>query len=399
METTIDSGTVATPAEITPAVESVAESTENTGVSDDTASQADPTVSEEKPEPSFRERMQAKAAEIAKNRAQEEKTRAAKPASEKPQKQAETGEKPTVSDPKTPAKPLPTVAAGEKAAFAPNVKLKVMDQDCEVPELLRPLMKDAASEKAIREFAEKALGLDYVKPKLEQSRQQVQQVSSERDSILGHIDQARQLYQRGDIDGWLKKLQVPEERILQWVADKINYNQLPQEQRQNLDARRQAEERAWQAEQQVTTYQGQHEQLLTQQVQGQLESVLARPEIKSVADAFDARVGKPGSFKQEINRRGDYAWRTRNELVQPEQLVQEMLSFLGPTAPAQAQAASSTTEGVAPQPGTSATAPAKKAPPVIPNISGRSTSAISSPVRSLDDLRKRAKDLRDSASS
>lgn len=354
--------------------------------SDDKPTQAAVEPELPKPELSLKEKIQAKAAEVAKSR--DEQAKKAPKTAETAQKEAaatppQTGEKPVIEAGKE----------GEKAAYTPNYKMKVMDTDCEVPEVLRPLMKDKESEEAIRKISAKALGLDFVKPKLEEARQQVQKVTGEHSTVLGQIGQAKQLYARGDIDGWLKMLNVPEERILQWVADKIHYNQLPAEQKQILDARRQAEERAFAAEQQVSSFQTSNEQLLHQQVQGRLDSVLTRPEIKSVADAFDARVNKPGAFKEEINRRGDYAWRTRNEIVPPEQLVQEMLQFfVGPAAPA-ATVTPASTEAPAPQAAAPASSTAKKAPPTIPNISGRGTSAVSAPMRSLDDLRKRAKEL------
>jgi hypothetical protein len=341
------------------------------------------------PEPTLQEKIQARADKIASERtskgakntqkAAEKATLAPKieePAitpkvGEKDQKVGDTA--PKLVDPAAPA----------ASAFVPNFKLNIQKQDFEVPEILKPLMKDEASQKEIRELCEKAFGLDFAKPRHEATRQQNEVLTGELGAVRQQIQEVRQLYARGDFDGFFRRLNIPEEKVLQWMADKIQYNQLPAEQRAILDARRDAEARAYQAEDQVGTLQQQHEQLLTQQVQLALESTLARADVKTVADAFDARQGRPGAFKEEINRRGDYAWRTRNELVPPEKLVQELMSLLGPIAPA-APAPTTTVEPAAPA--AAAIAPAKT--PVIPNISGRSTSALPSRVKSIADIKR-----------
>ncbi len=353
------------------------------------------TPAPEAPEPTFREKMQAKAKEIAESREKESKERSAKTSAEKPQKAAEQPENQVKTAPKESAKaPSGKEAVETPAAFTPNFKLKIMDKDHEVPEVLRAAMKDEASEKQIRELCEKAFGLDYVKPKLEEARKQTQEVTGKLNTVQAQVQHAVTLYQRGDFDGWLKFLQVPQERVLQWVADKIHYNQLPEDQRVILDQRKQAEERAYAAEQQASQLQSTHEQLLNQQVLGALDSVLARPDVKAVADAYDARVGQPGAFKTEVCTRGDSAWRAGKGIVPPEQLVQEMLKIFGPLASTPAPAATT-----AAQPAPAADPSPKKAPPVIPNISGRGGSAIASPIRSLDELRKRAKEVNQPSAS
>ena len=66
-----------------------------------------------------------------------------------------------------------------------------MDKEHEVPEFLRGVVKDAATEKQVRELVEKAIGLDYVKPKLEQTRQQLNTVGGQFQGVMGQIDEAK----------------------------------------------------------------------------------------------------------------------------------------------------------------------------------------------------------------
>lgn len=374
--------TPASPAPSAPAPESAPVE------SPDQPTQAMPAAPKPTPELTLREKIQKKAEEVAARNQKDPVT--GKFLAKKPEIPGEvTPAKTPEKAPEVPVKP----AAGaqnppEAGAFTPNFKLRIMDEptEREIPELLRPLMKDEASAKAVKEIMEKAYGLEYVKPKLEETRVKLGQETGKNQQIMGQIGHAQKLFQAGDIDGWLKMLSVPEERILQWVADKLEYSKLPAEQKAILDARKQAESRALQAEQQVGHYQQQHEQILTQQVQMALDSTLARAEVDAVAKAYDARMGKPGAFKAEVNRRGDYIWRTENKVAPPEQLVQELMSILGPVAPPAA---------VSPQAPVAPAAPAVPAAktPVIPNISGRSTSALPTSVKSIADLRAKHKEL------
>lgn len=338
------------------------------------------------PELSLREKIAAKAAQNAEKQAKEAEKQAKEPANatpkavaEAPKKEVKTVQKAGIEQPKV----------VETPTFSPQFKLKVMEQEKEVPEFLRGLIKDEASQKQVHELVTKAMGLDFVVPKLAESRKQAQQFQGERDNYVSQINEVKQMYARGDLDGFFKKLNIPEERILQWVADRINYNQLPVDQKQLIDSRKQAEDRALAAETQSQGLQSRNEQILNQQVQMALETELARPEVKSVAEAFDTRMGKQGAFVDELRRRGDHAWFSKNELVPPSKLVQEMMQFLGPIAPSAPAVQTAVTPAAAATPNQGQ----KQAPSVIPNILGRSTSAVKSTVKNIDDIRKRYKEM------
>lgn len=334
---------------------------------------------------SLREKIQKKADEVAAKHQKDPVTGkflSKTPAPDTPSATPKVAEK----APDGSEKPVIPADKGAQAPFSPNFKVKIDKEEREIPEILRPLMKDEASAKEVRELVEKAFGLEFNKPRLEQARQQAEALTQEKAIFTGQIARARDLFQRGDIDGWLKALSVPEERILQWVADKLEYTKLPPDQKAIIDQRKQADERAQTAEQQAGHFRQQNEQILTQQVQSQLDSVLARPEIDVVAKAFDARTGKPGSFKAEVNRRGDYIWRTENRLAPPDQLVQELMNLVGP-APQQSAPSPQTPGATVVQPA------ARPTTPVIPNISGRSGSALPTTVKSIADLRAKHKEM------
>lgn len=313
-----------------------------------------------------------------------------------------TAGEPAPKAPETPAletpKPGEEVAPkpGETPAFKPNFKFKVMDKEHEIPELLRGVMKDAESEKLVRELHEKAYGLDIVKPRLLEERQKRQEAVAKNDQILGGIAQIKQLYQRGDMEGWFRSLGVPQEKVLQWVIDKLNYQELPPEQRQVLDQRKTAEERAWQAEQQASSLQQKYEQETLNARDIQLTSTLDRADIKAAMQAFDSRPGgKPGDFREAICERGETTWlRSQGKIdLTPEQAALEVIRLYG-IQPLQAAPAATPAAPAAPAPAATQTpAAAPRTVPVIPNVAGTSTSPMKTKPRSLADLKKLAAEM------
>lgn len=283
----------------------------------------------------------------------------------------------------------------EAPVYKPNYKVNVMKEEKEIPEILRPLMKDEASEKAVRDIVEKAYGLEWVKPKLEKSRQENAELTQEVTGFRTGIQELRDLYQRGDIDSFLQRMNINPEKMLQWAVDKVRYSQLPPEQKQALDARRAAEQQAYSLERQNRELNDRMYQQAAYAKAVALDSVLARADIKTVSDAFDAQKG-PGKFREMVVRHGELEWyrsQGRTDLT-PEQAVEQVIGTLGLRVAQQqpAPAMNATTAVQSQQPAASAqTAPAPKKPPVIPNVAGRSKSPTAQKPRSIDDLKKMAK--------
>jgi hypothetical protein len=308
-------------------------------------------------------------------------------------------QKPAGTEAAAPAQ-LPTGQAqeGEKAPYAPNYKYKVMDKELEIPEKFRALMTDAESEKDVRELFEKANGIEFVKGNLQREREMRRGVEQEYRAQAGQIEELREDYRRKDFDSFFGKLNIPFDDLLQYVHGKLSYEKLPPEQRQVLDAQRAAEHRALQLERQGTQVQQHQEQMLAQAVQHGLGLALARADVKSAADAHDTRVGKPGAFREEVIRRGEFYWVTQGKLIPPDQAVAEVLSLIGtPAASAQAsatQAAAPAAQVQSPaeamQAPPAAPAPQAKTPPVIPNVQGKTTSPLPTKPRSIAELKKLA---------
>lgn len=298
---------------------------------------------------------------------------------------------PAPSTPSAPA-PMPAAAEAQPAAptWQPNFKMKVMDQDHEIPEWARPLVKDADSEKQVREIWEKAIGLDHVKPKFAETKKQLDAVMPELQGFRTGVQELRDLYNKDDFDTFFQKLKIPEEKVLQWFVKKAQYLELPQEQRQILDARKAAEQRAEDLEKQNLSYQEKYEGMVAQAKAQSLQVELAKPDVRAMIDAFDARAGKPGSFHQAVIDHGELTWiRTNGQVdLTPEQAVQQVLSLYGGGLQAHPQAPAMVPVANIPQaPQAPGQAPKKQA--TLPNIAGRQASSVArSKPKSLDDLRK-----------
>ena len=297
--------------------------------------------------------------------------------------------------------------------FTPNFKFKYVSADGakheeDLPELIRPIIKDAESEKMVRDIFEKAKGLDYFKDKHEKLSTKHATVERNLNDVVGAIQELRELYQGGDLDAFFDRLKIPTERVLQYALDKVTYSELPPEQRQVLDSRLAAQRRARELERQNQNFAQQNLSAATHVKGVQLDSCLARPDIQAVAQAFESAPGrKLGDFRKAVCEHGEYVWFKSNgqQDLSPEEAIQQVIARFGVQIPTSANSgvppapqASQPTQVSATTPqssGTQTPAPQPHRPnvPVIPNVAGRSVSPTKQQPRSIDDLRKLAKTI------
>ena len=284
-----------------------------------------------------------------------------------------------------------TAAATETPAYTPNFKFNVLDKAHEVPKEFQSLIKDEKSEKMVKEIFEKAYGLESVKTKATEARAERDALAAETQTIKAGIDGLRSIYQGAvqsgnflKLDDFFAKLKIPQEHIMQYALAKVNLSNLPPEQQQliqsKMDADKRAEMESAQAQNTLTEAQQARAQLMTLQ----LEYTLAKPDVKSIAEAFDAQAGKPGAFRQQVINMGNLHFLTRKVDLTPEQAAMQVIADLGLKAPVAATSAASAPVA------TTATPTDKKVivreTKTIPNISGRSSSPLKKGPRSVEDL-------------
>lgn len=278
--------------------------------------------------------------------------------------------------------------------YTPNFKFKVMDKEHEISEMFRPLIKDPETEKQIKELHEKAYGLDTVKNRFNETREQFKAVKQKADQYDSQLNELRETFKRGDLESWFKMMGVPEEKILQYVINKAQYQQLPPEQRKVLDEKRAAEQKAFALEKERAQYQQQIQEQGRQAKQFALQVELAKPDVKAFSDQFNARAGTPEAFFEEVRRTGEYAWFQSNGQVDltPEQAIQQVMARWGALAKP-AEAPIIPPQGMSQQPmaAPQAQAPVKREAPAIPNVAGRQSNSVAkSKPRSIADLKKLA---------
>ncbi len=241
-----------------------------------------------------------------------------------------------------------------------------------------------------------AATLDEVKTSNQTLKKNLGEVGGALNNFQAGVQKLRGLVQKNDFDGFFQGMNIPQERIFQWVLDKVQYNQLPPEQRAQIDAQRNLQNQNEMAQSNLSQA-SQRELHYATQVKGlQLDNALGRSDIKTMGDAFDSRVGRPGAFKDAIIEHGKAVWALSGQTVDltPEQAVADFVQKYGNPS---AFAGQNPAAGAATQPGNTpgSTPSANAAPPVkvIPNVAGRSTSPIKQKPRNLEDLKR----LRDEA--
>lgn len=311
------------------------------------------------------------------------------------------GQAPNVDGTQAPAAgsaaPVVPAAGGAAAspAYTPNFKFKVMDKELEIDPLFHALVKDAETEKKIREMHEKAFGLDSVKTDRQMLKQKIdthyaplEQKFQETTRSLAVIDK---MVEKGDYDNFFRVLEIPEQKILEWAVKKAQLMQLTPAEQAAYNQQVQERNNLYMTEQQNALYQ---EQIFQQQVQArtfELDQELSKPEVLKVVEAFDAQAGTPGSLKAEIIKRGQlYAYQGVDKPV--AEVVKEILGFVGHVVPQAQPGQQQPGVGSTQQAGAATQQQAPQAkPPVIPNVGGQGTSPAKKKVRSLDELRELAK--------
>lgn len=272
----------------------------------------------------------------------------------------------------TPTTPLPAVqeeVAALPPAYEPNLKYKAFGKDHDIDPLFKDIIKDADTEKKVKEIFEKAAGLDHYKSKIESTYQPQAKA----------IEQLSEMYQKGDMDGFFGALQIPEQTIFDWVAKKLQYMNLPAEQKAQYDKQRESEFRQSQLQQENSQLRNRAQEEATNARSFQLEQELVRPEIKSAADVYEQVYG-PGSFKREVVQTGYFAAinpQGARDLTAPE-AVAMTIQRIAPLVQRFAQA------------GQPAVVPAK---PFIPNVTGRSGSPAKQKITSIKQLQDLANSM------
>lgn len=274
-----------------------------------------------------------------------------------------------------------------KPAYTPNFKFRSMGKEQEFDEFVKAGIKDAETEKKVRDLYERANGLEFMK----QDRQKLKESSTAmQNEIARHsqvVNNVNHMLATKDYDNlFTNVLKIPENDILQHAHRILQLREMPPEHRQAYEQGVQARHQALELQNQNQHLLQSHEQVAVNARTQELEWTMQRPQIAQLVQAYDARAGREGAFRQAVIERGQYHASYSRKDISPEEAINEVLAFLGgPQAllPTQAMQAVSST-------GQQQTQASK---PVITNIQGRGTSPAKKVIKSLDDLKKRAAEI------
>lgn len=274
-------------------------------------------------------------------------------------------------------------------AYVANLKYKFLEQEKEFNPLLKDLVKTPEVEKLVKELHEKADGLDFIKPRFHETREKLKATETQYNQIQQEIASLGGLIKQGDLDTFFEKIELSPQKVFQWVLQKVQEQEMPPQQRAALEQARNEQKRAQMLETQTSSQQQQLQAYAVQARTAELELATTRPEVRSFADTFDAQVGKPGAFKQEVIKQGTLAFHTTGKDIPVEEAVRLVMDTYGRFISAGATAAKPTPGVVMP----SQAAEANAAKAVIPNIQGKGSSPARKTFKSTDELRQLAQQM------
>lgn len=263
----------------------------------------------------------------------------------------------------------------------------------EFDEFLRGAIKEEAHEKKLRELYEKAYGIDFVKQHRDKIRTEYQEYRKQWDPIETELKQLGLYVKNQDVFGALQAIGFNQETLLNAARERVEYLQMPAEQRMKLDAQAQERNRLYALEMENQQLKQQYSETAIQGLHTQFVQTMERNDVKGFAEQYEARTGKPGSFQDQVIRYGDYLEKTQGKVFPPEYVVQEFMKLAGyqPQSQQMQQVAGATVVQNAQAAPVVVEPPKEK--PTIKNIQGKSTSVVKKQYRSLDELREKYKQV------
>lgn len=280
-----------------------------------------------------------------------------------------------------PESSAPQTAAPEATAYTPDWKVKVLNEEREVDEFFRPLVKDPDTEKKVKEVFEKMYSMEHFKNKYEKTHQQYQEVLPKYQQYEQSVN-ALKKYWGTDKDMFFQALGVDQKDIYKWVAEKLQYQELPEDQKALYDNSREKSLEAMRLQEENQFYKQRMEQEAVQARTFQLDQSLAKPEVGSLQSRYDEIYG-PGAFRSEVINTGKQTFQMSGKDISPEEAIHMVMSKHKPMLDRLGSGSQSVQQ---------ATIDNK---PVIPAIKAGSGSPAKKKIGSLDELRKLAAQYQD----
>lgn len=307
-----------------------------------------------------------------------------------------------------PASPEASASAGQGGAvvpppYQPNLTFRVRDPvsgrqvEKKFDDWIAAQIKDAETEKKVRELHERSHGLDAVKGDRERLFGEAQNLRQKVQEWQPTIDQVQQLVHFRDqknLPAVFQLLGLDQREVFTWA---YQFAQMTPEARQAAEQAAMQGMNAYGAQHQMSQAQQQALQQAQEFKQRELSMILRYDQgVSSAAAEFDQAHGQ-GAFLEQVARTGDYFWRQGRD-VSVQDAVQEVMKLIGRGQQASPQAHMQQPfpgQGMAPQQPQGGVPQAPQKKPVIPSVQGTGTSPVKRVYRSMDDIKKRKQELED----
>lgn len=256
---------------------------------------------------------------------------------------------------------------GGDQAYTPDFKYRVREEEREFDDSIKKLIKDRDSEKTIRDLYTRADGIETIKQDRENIAQELNSFRAEKATFDESLRQLSHFVQTDDLQSFFDHLQIPKEQVLRYALREIQLSENPQL-RQQYEQQRQANLHNYNQQMYGQAVQTQYEQQAVNLRERELDFTMRQPELLTMVESFDSRVGKPGAFRDEVIQRGQFHFQTKGIDMPVDQVVKEVIQVfgLGNTQTPQVQ-------GVNGKPGV---VQGSRNKPVIPSIPGSGQSAV-----------------------
>ena len=286
-----------------------------------------------------------------------------------------------------------------KPAFQPNLKYKAFGKEKEIDPFWHSLIKDQDSEKKVKDLFTRADAFDDLKSRHENTQQQFQGLLNEYQALDKDVRRVLQFKANGDLENFFNSVKISDDQIFEYTRKKLEMMNMPPEQRQAFELQAQERQRLYELSEQNQYLEQSYQSQAVQARTMQLDMVMMKPEIQSAASAWDQKTGEEGSFRDLVIEEGQRHHQLTGEDLPPEVVANQVLSkFKNFLVESQAQSApQATAGGFAPAQTPQAPLPPGTTQvvtkPVIPTAAGRGTSPVGKSPKSIDDLKRMAKEM------
>lgn len=268
----------------------------------------------------------------------------------------------------------------EAPAYQPNFKYRAFQEEKEFPEWARSFVKSKDHEENLRSLLCKADGLDGLKPKYQELRNQHGDLST-RWSTLAK-------YAKDDLHSFFEATGIERQRLVDWLI-KSEETQRDPERKQAWESQRAAELQQRDIQSRFDSQQSQLEQVMAQNHQIELRTVTTDPDVSSFAKAFDEKLGE-GAFLAHVYNVGNTHFLETKKNLSPVEAVStvirqyhRLVSAGGASASPQPNVPGQSSDGKP------VIAPVKP----IPTLGNGSSHTGKTKIKSLADLHRRAEEL------